>query len=333
MVQVLVTGGGGFLGEAIVKRLVARGDQVTSISRSHYSSLDALDVTQIAGDIADPQAVDAAVADKDLIFHVAAKAGVWGDYEAYYAINVTGTENIINSARKHGIQRIVYTSSPSVVFDGTDQEGWDESAPYPTEYLAAYPQTKAIAEQKIIAANDDTLATVSLRPHLIWGPGDNHLVPRIVERGKAGRIRIVGDPNKLVDSVYVDNAADAHILAADRLHPGSNISGKNYFITNGEPQPMHELVNGILGAAGVPPVNRKVPAGLAYGVGSIMETVFKLLGKKEEPMLTRFVAKQLATAHYYDISAARNELGYEPAVSLVEGFERLAESFRTVGKA
>jgi nucleoside-diphosphate-sugar epimerase len=220
---------------------------------------------------------------------------------------------------------LVHTSSPSVVFDGRDMEGVDESVPYPAHYEAAYPQTKALAEQKVRAANGPELAPVCLRPHLIWGPGDNHLVPRLIARARAGRLRRIGRQNKRIDSVYIDNAADAHIQAADRLCPGSPIAGKVYFITNGEPLPLWDLVNGILHAAGLPPVTRSIPMRAARAAGWLLEKVYALLPGEREPPMTRFLAKELTTAHWFDISAARRDLGYDPAVSIAEGLRRLAD--------
>ncbi len=320
----LVTGGGGFLGAAIVRRLVARGDRVRSLSRGSYPELDAIGVEQFRGDLADAGAVDAAVLGCDLVFHVAAKAGVWGRYADYHRANVVGTQNVLDACRKHGVRRLVYTSSPSVVFDGRDMEGVDESTPYPTHYEAVYPRTKAEAERRVLAANGPDLATVALRPHLIWGPGDNHLVPRILERGRAGRLRRIGLANKLVDSTYIDNAADAHLLAADRLSPGSPVAGRAYFITNGEPTPLWDLVNRILAAGGVGPVTRTVPEWLAYTAGGLLEAAYMMLGRRDEPPMTRFVARELTTAHWFNIGAARRDLGYEPKTSIAEGLRRLA---------
>ena len=327
--MILVTGGGGFLGLAIVRKLLDRGERVRTLSRGNYPALSALGVEQIQGDIADHHVVDTAVADCDLVFHVAAKAGVWGTYESYRAANIIGTQNVIDACRKHGVNRLVYTSSPSVTFGGDDQEGIDESAPYPETFLAFYPHTKAEAERRVIAANDADLATVSLRPHLIWGPGDNHLVPRILTQGRAGKLRIVGTGANLVDSVYIDNAADAHILAGDKLLPGAPIAGRNYFITNDEPMAMAELINGILAAGGVPPVTRKISVNMAFRAGRILEGAFKLFGLSGEPRMTRFVARQLGTAHWFDISAAKQDLGYKPKVSIREGLDKLGQALAT----
>jgi nucleoside-diphosphate-sugar epimerase len=323
----LVTGGGGFLGGAVVRRLRERGDQVHSFSRGRYPDLDALGGTQHQGDIADPIAVSRAAAGCDIVFHVAARAGVGGRYRDYHRANVLGTANVLTACRHHGIARLVYTSSPSVVFDGRDMAGVDESAPYPAHYEAAYPRTKAEAERMVLRANGPALASVSLRPHLIWGPGDNHLIPRLLARARAGRLRRIGRESKLIDSVYIDNAADAHLLAADRLAPGSSVAGKAYFITQGDPVPLWDLVNRILAAAGLPPVTRSVPAEVAYITGWLLETAYAVFRPASEPPLTRFVARELTTAHWFDITAARRDLGYEPKVSLEEGLRRLAASF------
>ena len=326
--KALVTGGGGFLGGVIVRRLLARGNAVRSFARGEYPELTAIGVEVCRGDLADAEAVARTAEGCDVVFHAAAKAGVWGPYEAYYKTNVLGTANVIAACREHGVRRLVHTSSPSVVFDGRDQEGVDESAPYPARFLAHYPRTKARAEQMVLEANGPQLATVALRPHLIWGPGDPHLVPRLLAQGRAGKLRALGTRPNLVDSVYVDNAADAHLLAADRLRPGSPIAGKVYFISNDEPLPVVELMNRILATAGIPPITRRVPPAAAYVVGGLLEAVYYLLGLPGEPRMTRFVARQLATAHWFDVSAAKRDLGYRPAVSIEEGMERLARAIQ-----
>jgi nucleoside-diphosphate-sugar epimerase len=327
-VNALVTGGGGFLGGAVVRRLIARGDRVRSLSRDRHRALDALGVEQHQGDVADAVAVSAAVAGCDVVLHVAAKAGLWGRYLDYHRANVGGTENVVAACCKHDVRRLVYTSSPSVIFDGRDMEGVDESVPYPAHYDAPYPKTKAIAERLVLAANGPDLATVALRPHLIWGPGDNHLVPRILARGRAGRLRRIGHGDNKIDATYIDNAADAHLLAADRLAPGSPIAGKTYFIANGEPTPMWDLVNRILAAAGVAPVTRSVPVWAAVNAGRLFEVVYWLLGRSDEPPMTRLLARELATSHWFDLTAARRDLGYAPGVTTAEGLERLAAALR-----
>jgi len=321
--KALVTGGGGFLGKAVVRLLLARGDQVRSFSRNTYPILAEIGVEQHSGEIDDAAAVHRAVEGCDIVFHVAAKAGVWGPFEEFYRANVLGTRNVIEACRRHGIRRLVHTSSPSVVFDGTDMEGVDESVPYPEHFEAFYPQTKAEAEQLVLQANDDTLATVALRPHLIWGPEDNHLVPRILEQGARGALRRIGTRECLVDTIYIDNAATAHLQAADLLEIGSVVAGKVYFLSQGEPLPVWEVVNRILDAGGLPPVSRTISPGLAYAAGAVLEKIYALLHLKSEPRMTRFVARELSTVHWFDLGAARRDFGYEPQVSFDEGIDRL----------
>jgi len=321
--KALVTGGGGFLGKAIVERLIARGDEVRSISRSHHPALDALGVESVQGDLADADAVEHAVRGCDVVFHVAAKAGVWGPFQDYYLANVVGTKNILDACRRFGVKKLVYTSTPSVVHAGRDLENADESLPYAEHFETHYPRTKAEAERMVLAAAGSELAAVALRPHLIWGPGDNNLPPRIIARGRAGKLRRIGATNKLIDATYIDNAADAHLLAADRLEPGSPLSGKAYFIANGEPTPIWTLVDGILAAAGLPPVRKTIPFWLAYSVGALLEAAYTILRRRDEPMTTRFVVKQLSTAHYFNLTAAKRDLGYEAKVTTAEGLERL----------
>jgi len=327
-VRALVTGGGGFLGQAIVRGLRARGAAIRSFSRQAHDALTALGVEQRRGDLANAAAVAAAAEGCDVVFHVAARPGIWGAYADYYQPNVVGTQNVIAACRRHGVRRLVHTSSPSVVFDGRDMEGVNESVPYPAHFETHYPQTKALAEQLVRAANDAQLATVSLRPHLVWGPGDNHLLPRLVARARAGQLARIGSASKLVDTVYVDNAADAHLLAAERLAPGSPVAGKVYFISQGEPVPVWEMVNRLLEAAGAPAVTRAIPAWLALVLASGFEAAHYFTRNPREPRLTRFVVRELSTAHWFDLSAARRDLGYAPAVSIAEGLERLRAAWR-----
>lgn len=328
--KALVTGGGGFLGFAIVKMLRQQGAQVHTLARNHYAKLESFQCTQHLGDLACYADVERAATECDVVFHVAAKAGIWGNYDDYYRANVTGTENVIKACRYLGIKKLVYTSSPSVVFDGTSMEGLDESLPYPNHYETAYPETKAIAERVVIAANDQQLATVSLRPHLIWGPEDNHLTPRIIERGAAGKLRRIGKQDHKVDCIFVDNAAHAHLLAAEKLSTGSSIAGKCYFISQDDPRNLWDIVNGILATANISPVTKVIPFRFAYSIGWLLETVYKKLKKEQEPPMTRFLARELSTAHWFDMSAAKNELGYEPLVSIEDGLILLKKWQKTV---
>ena len=318
--KVLVTGGGGFLGSAIVKLLVERGDHVRSFSRTYYPELASMGVDQFHGDIADKYSVANACKGVDLVFHVAAKAGVLGKYSDYYRTNVKGTQNVIEACKRHNVPKLVYTSSPSVIFDGTDMEGVNESYPYPANYNTHYPKTKALAEQAVRTACD-SLLTVILRPHLIWGPGDNHIVPRIISRAK--QLVIVGNGKNVVDTVYIDNAAYAHILAAEKLDENPGISGNIYFISQGQPVLLWEMINNILKAGGLPPVKCSIPHKAAWLIGALLEFVYNILNIKSEPKMTRFVANELAKSHWFDISAAQNDLEYIPKVSTEEGLERL----------
>jgi len=321
--RVLVTGGGGFLGKAIVTRLLSRGDLVRSLARGDYPELHELGAEVHRGDIGEPAAVGSAVQGMDAVVHVAGDVSSWGPYARFYRTNVTGTENVIRACRTHGVRKLVYTSSPSVVHGGDDVAGADESLPYATTFEAHYPRTKAMGERLVLAANDATLATVALRPHLIWGPGDTQLLPRAVAQARAGTLRLPGGPDKLVDCTYIDNAVDAHVLALDRLAPGAACAGWAYFISNGEPVPTRVLVNRMLEAAGAPAVRKTIPPRVAYLAGCVAEAVHAVFRRKGEPRITRFVARQMTTSHYYDISAARRDLGYEPRVSIDEGLARL----------
>jgi len=320
--NVLVTGGGGFLGGAIARLLVSRGETVRSFSRGHYPELEALGVEQVQGDLSDTAAVIQACRNMEAVFHVAAKPGVWGAYAAFYRPNVVGTENIIQACKTCGVRRLIYTSSPSVVFDGSDMEGVDERVPYSSAYDAPYPQTKALAEQKVLAAASQGLDVIALRPHLIWGPGDNHLVPRILRRAR--RLRQVGDGTNKVDTIYIDNAAWAHILAEQQLQRQPELSGRVYFISQDDPIALWDMVNRILAAGGQAPVTRTISPAMASLIGAICEAVYTLLRIKSEPPMTRFVAKELASAHWFNIQAAKNDLGYQPEVSTEEGLKRLS---------
>lgn len=325
--QALVTGGGGFLGQYIVEQLVARGDQVKSLARNHYAALDPLGVQQIQGDICDASQVEAAVQDCNVVYHVAAIAGIWGRWEKFHQINTVGTTNVLTACRKMGVEKLVYCSSPSVIFDGTDQQNVSEQdVDYPSQWLCHYPHTKAIAEQAVLAANGSSLRTCSLRPHLIWGPRDQHLIPRLVDRARAGKLRIVGSGQNLVDHVYVENAATAHLQAADALTPDSPIGGNAYFISQGEPVNCWDWINEILAGVGEAPVTRKISFKAAWTVGQLFEWTYGLTGRQSEPRMTRFLAAQLAKHHYYDISRARSDFGYEPKIGYEEGMQRMLDS-------
>ncbi len=319
--NILVTGGGGFLGRAIVRQLLEKGHRVASLSRSHYPALEALGVKQLCGDIGNAGAVKDAARGRDIIFHVAAKAGVWGRFEDFFRPNVIGTQNVITACRSCRVPMLVYTSSPSVIFNGGDMQGVDESTPYPARYQAPYPKTKAMAEQAVMAAADDRLKTIALRPHLIWGPEDNHLVPRIISR--ADSLRRVGDGSNRVDTIYIDNAARAHLLAMAALEKNPTVSGNVYFISDNDPIALWQMIDRILDAGGKPPLTRSISPRLAYCIGAVLEWAYHTFGISGEPKMTRFVARELSTSHWFDISASERDLGYAVEISIDEGMQRL----------
>ncbi|WP_413473040.1 2-alkyl-3-oxoalkanoate reductase [Shewanella baltica] len=362
-----VTGAGGFLGKAICLRLLAAGIKVTGFARRHYPELEALGVVMLQGDLVNKDQLQQSMQGCDIVFHVASKAGVWGDRDSYFCPNVKGAANVIAACKTLKINKLVYTSTPSVTFAGQDESGIDESTPYATSFLNYYAHSKAIAEKMMLDANqvgdvsvENTavtqatqatisginsastqvsipvttqatalyaLKTVALRPHLIWGPGDPHLVPRVLARGRLDKLKLVGREDKLVDTIYIDNAAYAHVLAALELCQAKpKCQGKAYFLSNDEPITMAKMLNLILACDALPPVTKRVPQSVAYVAGAVLETVYFLLKKQEEPMMTRFVARQLSCSHYFDISAAKRDLGYRALISINEGMARLKAS-------
>jgi nucleoside-diphosphate-sugar epimerase len=326
--RALVTGGGGFLGGALARKLKERGDDVRVFGRGSYPELEAKGIDVARGDLADAEAVSAACDDRDVVFHVGAKVGLWGTYEDFFATNVTGTRNVLRACGEHDIRKLVFTGSPSVVFSGGDVEGWNEDAPYPEKFDSHYSRTKAQAEEMVLAANYERLATVSLRPHLVWGPGDRHLLPRIAARARAGRLFRIGEDNKRIDTIFIDDAVEAHILAAVQLSPLAEIAGKAYFLSAGDPRPVWDIVDLLLAASGLGPVKKSVPKSVAVAAAGVFEGVWRALQLQSEPPLTRFLVSQLTTAHWFDIGAARRELGWAPRVKLEDGMERLAQWVR-----
>ena len=321
--RVLVTGAGGFLGRYIVEQLVRRGDEVRGLARGDYPELAAAGVEMVRGDVRDPAAVARACEQVDAVIHTAAVAGIWGPREQFFSINTEGAKRVIEQAQAAGARALVYCSSPSVTFDANPQENIDESAPYPQRWLCHYPHSKALGEQAALGANRVGFRTCSLRPHLIWGPRDQHLIPRLLDRARSGQLRIVGDGRNLIDMVYVENAADAHVRALDELLGAGRAAGNAYFISQGEPVECWTWINEILALAGLPPLTRRISFRKAWAAGHVLEWIWRCLGRTDEPRMTRFLAAQLALPHYFDISAARRDFGYRPRVSAAEGMERL----------
>jgi 2-alkyl-3-oxoalkanoate reductase len=323
----LVTGANGFLGLYVVEQLTARGDRVRAMCRQGHPRLDALGVEIVRGDLRDSKSVIEACRGMDVVFHVGGIAGMGGLWKKYYETNVLGTRHVVEGCLTHRVGRLVYTSSPSVTFDGKNQENVDESAPYPKRWLCNYAHSKALAEQCVLAANGQgDLLSCALRPHLIWGPRDHHLIPRMIADARSGRIRRIGDGTNRIDTIYVENAAAAHLLAADALKAGSPVAGQAYFLSQGEPVNGWAWVNDILALAGLPPVQKSISFRTAWALGTIYETVYGLLRLTREPPMTRFLAAQLSQSHYFNISRARADFGYEPKISMTEGMRRLAAS-------
>jgi nucleoside-diphosphate-sugar epimerase len=327
--RALVTGGGGFVGRYIVEQSLARGDEVTAFARGAYPELEKMGVRLVRGDLADAAAVEAACAGIDVVYHVASKTGYWGSWESYYHTNVVGTRNVIAACRTRGVPRLVYTSTPSVVFGNHSIEGNDESLPYPDRYESFYPQTKAMAERAVREANgQDGLLTVALRAHNIFGPRDRHLLPRVIARARTGRLPIVGNGMNVVDLTYVEDAARAHLLAADALQPGSPAAGAVYFVSQDDPVNVWDFINSLLHELGIPRITKRVPLWAARAAGAVLEFAYRFLPLAGEPFITRFLASEVAMSHYFDISRAHHDLGYAPQFTMEEATQRTVTYFR-----
>ncbi len=323
--KILVTGAGGFLGKALAKKLVELGHEVFNYSRHEHSELDELGIKSIQGNLTSLEDLLVATEDIDVVFHTASLTGIWGDYSTYYNTNVVGTESVIEACRQNRIKYLIYTSTPSVVFGKDDLCGVDESQQYPEKYLCNYAATKAMAERKVLSSNDGvSLKTIALRPHLIWGPGDPHLIPRLVKKAREGKLKIVGNGNNLVDVTFVDNAVAAHLQAWYRLMEG-RCCGNAYFIGQEKPVFLWNFINDILSVYELTKINSRISLPMAYAIGSIFEFIFKVLGIKKEPPMTRFVALQLGKSHYFSHNKAINEQGYNTFVTIENGMEKLSK--------
>ncbi len=323
--RALVTGGGGFVGKAIVKRLLELGVETTVLGRHHYPEVEMLGGRCIVGNVSDAEVMDRATVGVDIVFHVAALAGIWGSWQDYYTTNVLGTEVVIGSCRKNHVPMLVYTSTPSVVFNRADIKGGDESLAYADEYLCHYAKSKVMAERAVLNANTTSLLTCAIRPHLIWGPGDPHLLPRLLASGRKKILKRVGDGSNLVDISYIDNVAHAHILAAKSLAETGTAAGKAYFISQGQPVNLWDWINELFVAMDIDKVKSSLSFPAAYRLGGILETIYKFARLSKEPKMTRFLAEQLAKSHYFSIENARNDLSYEPVISTTEGLRRTVQ--------
>jgi len=321
--KVLVTGGGGFIGMALVKRLVETGFEVSSFTRRIYPEFHKLGVAVIQGDLRNLSEIENACKGVDVVFHVAAKVGIWGKYSDFYETNVIGTENVINACKRNRVGKLIFTSSASVVFNGSNLDGVDESVTYPKKPLSSYTATKAIAEQLVLHANSESLRTISLRPHLVWGPGDTQLIPGILKRAKSGKLRKPGRKDFLIDTTYIDNFIDAQLLALKALDENPSCKGKAFFITNGQPILIWRFLNSIIKSAGMKPVQKSAPKNLALFVAWFLEIIHLIFHLKSEPYVTRFAIHELCTHHWFDISASKTILGYSPKISFEEGIKRI----------
>lgn len=320
----LVTGGTGFLGRKIVERLLEQGRTVTVFSRRTARDLAVRGVRFVRASLADPVAVEEACHGVETVFHVASKVGVWGRYDDFFMSNVVGTRAVIAACRRQGVERLIYTSTPSVVYNGGDLAGVDESAPVTTRCPSPYPLTKAMAETEILDANSSALRTIALRPHLIWGVNDPNLIPRVIGSARRGKLRIVGSGRNRVDMVHIENAVDAHLAAESALADNAAAAaGKPYFITNGEPILLWQWINRVLHGVGEKPVSRRISLRSATAIGAVCEAAWRCLPLRGDPPMTRFVAAELAKDHWFDIAAARRDLGYVPRVTMDAGTAQL----------
>jgi len=326
--NVVVTGGGGFIGKALVRALVDEGARVTVIGRNPYPDVEAQGVRCLQGDIRDRDFLFKAFAGCTTVFHVAAKAGIWGPKKEYFAINTLGTQNVLSACSHNRVANLVYTSTPSVVFAQNNIEGGDESLPYAHKTLCHYAASKIAAEKAVIAANAPELRTVAIRPHLVWGPGDQNLIPRLVERGRAGMLKVVGSGRNRVDIAYIDNVVHLHMLAAKNLQTTATAAGEAFFIGQNVPVVLWDWINELFARMNINPVKSRVPFPLAYMAGACLELIGTVRGQKEEPKMTRFLAHQLAHSHWFSHRKAEEILGYREKVSTEDGMERLVASMR-----
>lgn len=318
--RVLVTGASGFLGQATAAAVRAAGHEVRTFQR-RPSGVEG--VSDVLGSMTDPAAVARAVDGIEAVVHLAAKVSLAGDPDDFVRVNVDGTRTLLDAARGAGVERFVFVSSPSVAHTGSSLVGADAGPAEPARARGDYARTKAAAELLALAADAPGFAVVAVRPHLVWGPGDTQLVGRIVDRARSGRLPLLDSGAALIDTLYVDNAASAMVAALDHA-ADDGVHGTAYVVTNGEPRPVGDLLAGICTASGVPAPRVHVPAGVARFAGSLVEAVWRVRAGEDEPPMTRFLAEQLSTAHWFDQRRTRRDLQWTPAVSIDEGLGRLA---------
>jgi len=325
MQRVVVLGGSGFVGRALVQRLVGEGIETAVVARNAFPEADALGVRFLSGDIGDADFLKNSLAGYDTVFHLASKTGLWGDKDEYYRTNVVGTQNVLDACRANNTHALIYASTPAVVYQKDDLCGVNERTPYARDFLCDYAQSKAIAEKMVLEANSDALKTIALRPHLVWGPGDTNHIPSLLGQARCRQLKRVGDGHNLVDVTYIDNAADAFILAAQNLFGPASGAGKPYFISQGEPVNLWNWLNKFFRRLDIPIVEESISFQKAYLTGMFMEKAFPLARIKREPCMTRFLAVQLAKSHWFSIENANRDLGYFPKVSTAEGINTILQ--------
>lgn len=327
---VLVTGASGMLGREVVFALLRAGYTVRAFQRGDAQIKQALPAhlrdrfSQVRGSLTDRGAVEQALAGVDGVIHLAAKVSVVGDWEEYRLVNVEGTRTLLETAQGLGIGKFLHTSSPSAAHSGSSIVGEGNPPASPGKARGNYARSKAESELLALSYNSDCFWVGVLRPHLVWGPGDTQLVERVLERAAAGRLPLLNEGSAMVDSLYIDNAADAFVRGYQRLE---DIRGIPLVITNGQPRPVMEIIAGMCLACGVKPPAYSVPAPVAYGAGLVMERLWKVFAPGEIPPLTSFLAEQLSTAHWFDQRQTQTLLDWTPAISLEEGYRRLGEFY------
>ncbi|MDR0522765.1 MAG: NAD-dependent epimerase/dehydratase family protein [Planctomycetaceae bacterium] len=328
----LVIGGTGFLGREITCQLLERGKKVRTLCRRNADIPKGAEL--IIGDITDRSSLQKACRGIETVFHTAALPSITVHWQPFYETNVLGAENVLNACQETGVQKLIYTSSASVVFNGRSQPGVDETAPYPSKFLAHYPHSKAIAEKMILDAGlspANPLLTCSIRPHVIIGERDRHLIPRLLDRAKKGKLFRVGSGRNMIDITFVENAALGHIQAAEALTgKGSPVNGNAYFLSQGEPVNCWEWIDNVLVMKGLPKVRRSLSLPAAWTLGTALEVWYKIWRLRGEPVMTRFLAATLAETHYLNIAKARQDFGYAPVLSMEEGMKRLAAAMRKI---
>lgn len=314
--RVLVTGATSLIGRAVVDRLQDRGDSVTVLQRRPSG----LSVREYLGDVADRAAISAAMTGVDAVVHAAGRAAVTGEWELFEETNVWGTRNVVDAARDAGVTRFVHVSSPSVAHNGQSLVGAPAGPADPEHVRGHYARSKAQAELVALDANSEPMSVVAVRPHLIWGPGDTQLVGRVVDRARSGRLFSIGPGTSLIDTIYIDNAADALVAAVDNA---PDLGGRALVVTNGQPRPFREMLDRIVIAAGLEPSRVKVPYRTAYAAGLVVERIWDYRKTEDDPPITSFLVEQVSTAHWFDQRETRQALKWEPQVTIDEGFRRL----------